>query len=453
MSTPALVKNIVNTSYDSLPGDAREATKKSILDIIGVMLPPTTLVDTCISVYELMKEAGGAPESTIVGFGGKLPCMAAAFVNGSLTHAIDFDDCVGIEKPIVHPTGSSFPAALAIAEKIGKISGKEFITAVTLGNDLMTRLGSCPKGNVVTDYPFFPITVFGVFSSAVVSGKLLGLNEGEMVNTFGLALNRVSGVTKGLFGSDLRAIRDGLNAKEGILCALLAGKGMDACKDAVEILFNVFFNDDVNTEYLTTDLGKKFRGEEAGFKPWPSCQGTHSYIQAVLQIVNEHNIRPEQITEIILKGNKEGDKLSSPSEIKRKPISSITAKTALPFVVAVAIVYRNVSITNFLPENLNDPKVLAIAEKVKFKLDNALGSYSSRVEIKTKDGKSLHTSVDILRGSLQNPLSVKDLVDKFTDCARYSRKDFSSDAIERLIDSILNLEKVKDISEITDLLG
>jgi 2-methylcitrate dehydratase PrpD len=315
------------------------------------------------------------------------------------------------------------------------------------------RLAACLKGNAVLDYPFFPITTFGIFSATSVSGKLLRLSETEMVNALGLALNRVSGATKCLFGSDLRAIRDGLNNREGILCALLASKGVDACKDAIELLFNIYYKDDVNLEYLTADLGKKFRGAEVGFKPWPSCQGTHSYIQAILQIVKEHNIQQEQVEEVILQGNKGGGDLCTPPEIKRKPASSITAKIALPFVVGVAIVHKSVSIADFLPENLSDSKVLEMAEKVQFKLDPTLGSYSSRVELKTKDGKSYFAKVDVLRGSLQNPLTTEELIVKFKDCARYSKKPLSSSKIDELIATILRLEEAGDIREMTSILA
>jgi 2-methylcitrate dehydratase PrpD len=452
MSTQSIAKHLVKTTFENLPKEAVEATKKSILDILGVMFPPTTLVNTCNSIYELVRDAGGKPESTLIGFGGKVPCWEAAFVNGSLCHAIDFDDCVGLEKPLMHPTGSSFPPALAMAEKIGKISGKEFITAVALGNDLSVRLAACLKGNVIFGYPFFPITTFGVFSSAAVSGKLMGLSESQTINNLGIALNRVSGLTKGLFGSDIRAIRDGINGKEGVLCALLAGKGLDACKDAIELLFSAYYNNDINPEYLTADLGKKFRGSEVGFKPWPSCQGTHTYIQSVLQIVTENNIQPELVDEVVLHGNTEGEGLFFPSEIKQKPTSSITAKVALPFAVSVAIVHRNVSIANFLPENLSDPRVLETAKKIKFKLERDLGSYSSRVEFKTKDGKVYKTAVDILRGSIKNPLSTDELIAKFKDCSRYSRKPMSASNTDRLINTILELENVKDMNEITKLL-
>jgi 2-methylcitrate dehydratase PrpD len=453
MSTQAIARNIVNTTFDNLPEETVEATKKSILDILGVMFPPTTLVNTCLSVYELVKDAGGNPESTIIGFGGKVPCWEAAFVNGSLTHAIDFDDCVGLEKPITHPTGSCFPAALAMAERIGHVSGRDFITAIALANDTDVRLASTPKRSVLTDYPFFSITSFGIFSATTAAGKLAGLSEPEMINALGLALNRVSGVTRGLFGSDIRAIRDSLSNKEGVLCALLAGKGVDACKDAIELFFNIYYKDDINPENITLNLGKQFRGAEVGFKPWPSCLVTHTFIQSMLEAILKFNIQPDEVEEIVMHGNKLAEDLFTPSEIKQKPTTSITAKTAIPFIIGVALVNRNVTIANFLPENLENPEVLSIAKKVIFKMDPGLGSFSSRVDIKTKSGKTYHAGVDVLRGSVQNPLSTEELVKKFKDCTRYARKPLSASTVDKVIDSILNLEKVKDIKEITALLG
>lgn len=416
------------------------------------MLPPTTLVKNCASIYELISEAGGRPESTIIGFGGKAPCWSAAYVNGSLCHAIDFDDCVGLDKPLMHPTGATFPAALAVAERVGCVSGKEFITAVALGNDLSVRLAACPHGNVVTDYPFFSVTTFGIFAAAAVSGKLLRLNEPEMVNTLGLALNRVSGVIDGLFTSDLREVRDGLNAREGIFCALLAWKGMDACKDGIELLFDTYYSNDYNIENLMADLGKKFRGSEVAFKPWPTCLGTHSYVQGILQIVNEHNIQPEQVEEIVLRGNEDGNSLCIPPETKQSPVTSITAKIAIPFIMGVAVVHKNVTIANFLPENLNDPDVLKMARKVKFIVDPNMGNFSSHVEIKFKDGHAFNTNVEVLRGSIHNPLSTEDLISKFKDCACYSKKPLSESDIDMLINSVFNLENIDNITEITNIL-
>jgi len=153
-------------------------------------------------------------------------------------------------------------------------------------------------------------------------------------------------------------------------------------------------------------------------------------------LLKENNILPEQIEEIILYGNKEGESLSLPYEVKQKPTTSITAKVALPFAVSVAVVYRNVSISNFLPENLGDAKVLELAKKVKFVLEPNRGSYSSHAEFKTKDGKKYTTNVDVLKGSILNPLTEADLIAKFKDCARYAKKPLSTENQDRIINSV-----------------
>ncbi|MDD5703611.1 MAG: MmgE/PrpD family protein, partial [Dehalococcoidales bacterium] len=286
MSTEALVRNLIQTKYDDLTAEVIEATKISILDTFGVMLPPSTLTKACISLYEMMNEVDGKKESTLIGFGGRVPCWVAAFVNGSCAHAMDYDDGVTTDKPIQHPTASTFPAALALAERIGEVNGKDFITAVALGNDLSIRIASCPTGNTMTDYPFFPISTFGVFSAAGACGKLLGLADIEMQNALGLALHRVAGTRDAAFApdSDIRGIRDGFTNKEGVIAALMASKGISACKDSVEQLLRVYYGTGYSLDPLTHDLGKIFRGAEAKYKIWPSCGATHSYIQAALYV-------------------------------------------------------------------------------------------------------------------------------------------------------------------------
>src|SRR5580700_6528195 len=117
--TRTLAQHLVSTTFEQLPGEARDATKRSIMDTLGVMLPPTRLERACLAVGELVGEFGGKQESTLL-TGGKAPTCLAAFFNGSLTHALDYDD--GVESATHHPTASTLPAALAIAEKIGGVS-------------------------------------------------------------------------------------------------------------------------------------------------------------------------------------------------------------------------------------------------------------------------------------------------------------------------------------------
>jgi 2-methylcitrate dehydratase PrpD len=361
----------------------------------------------------------------------------AAFINGSLTHSLDYDDSVNAgHQPLLHPTGSTFPAALAMAERVGGVSGKDFITAIALGNDLGVRLASSVKGNVMEDFPFFPVTIFGVFSAAAAAGKLLGLSESEMINALGLTSHRVAGIKEIITSvdSDLRGIRDAFTNREGVFSALMASRGISAGKNAIEQVLQVYYRREYDLQVLIADLGKRFRGVEASFKLWPACGQTHGYIHAVLQIIKKHNIKPEQIEEVWLTGSKSGEALCLPPEAKRQPASSISAKFSLPFVVGVALAKGEVSINNFLPQNLKDPEVLKIAKTVKHAVDPNFGVLLPvRAEIKTRDGNSYACRVETIQDPEENSASMAGTIAKFQDCSGYSKKHLSPVKIQGLV--------------------
>lgn len=456
--TRILLENIINTNYENLPLEVVEKTKRQILDILGVMFPPSTLEKGCQVFYEIAKEGNGSPESTLIGFGGKAPCWMAAFVNGSLCHPMDYDDILD-EFPN-HPSSHTFPSALAIAEKLGNVSGKEFISAMALGIDLNVRLSSAPKGSILEDYPWFPVGVFGVFSSTAAAGKLLGFNIEKMESAFGIALNRVSGVTESIQNSEIRAIRDGFGNREGVFAALIAQKGITACKDVIETFYKVFYRGNYDSSLLLSNLGKEFMGQKVSLKGWPCCRATHMYVQVALGIATSDEIDPGKIKEIILKVGRFGrDYLFNPLEEKQRPKLSIIAKASLPFVMGVVFTKRRVLIEDFLTENLEDPKVLEVAKKVKYELDERsevadfLKPYHDHLlEVRMQDGRSLIKGGEVLYGHPKNPMSDADIVAKFKDCARYAKKTLSEEKINYLAEKILKLETVKNMKEITQVL-
>lgn len=445
---------IVNMKYEALPKEVVRKTKIHILDILGVMFPASTLERGCIALEGIAKDVGGKEESTLVGFGGKVPCWMAAFVNGSLCHPLDYDDT--IDEFTNHPSGHAFPAALAVAEKIGAISGKDFITAVAMGLDLNVRLSSGPRGGLIEDYPWCPITVFGVFSATAVAGKLLGLDHGEMINAFGIALDRASGISESITSpdSEMRAIRDGFANREGVLAAFMAQRGIAAYKYAFEGLYKVFYNNNYNSLSLISNLGVEFMGLKVSLKPWPACRGTHTYIKAALDIVTEYDLDPDEIESVIVTVGQYGKALCTPVEAKQKPKLSINAKISLPFIMGLVFAKRRVVIEDFFPENLSDAKVLEIAGKVKYKYDPQLPKgmiIPSIVEVKTKNGRSFSRTEDIPYGNPGNPMSDEQLIAKFKDCARYAKKMMSEEKIADLAKQVLELEKVKDIKEMTEI--
>jgi 2-methylcitrate dehydratase PrpD len=451
--TRTLAQHLVSTTFEQLPGEARDATKRSIMDTLGVMLPPTRLERACLAVGELVGEFGGKQESTLL-TGGKAPACLAAFFNGSLTHALDYDD--GVESATHHPTASTLPAALAIAEKIGGVSGRDFITAVALGNDLSIRIATGIKGKIVEDYPWFPITTFGVFSAAGASGRLLGLPEKQMINALGIAFGRVGGITESISApeSEIRAIRDGFNNKEGLLAALMAAKDIAACQNPIEVLGKVLYRGEYDPEAVTRDLGSYFRGADVHLKAWPSCRETHGHINAALDIVRAHHPEPRQIDEVMLTVGPFGqERLCEPAEIKRGPSYSIGAKFSLPFTVAVALAKGRVEVGDFLPENLADPEVTAMTNRIRYRVDPSFGIVTpAEVEVVMKDGTRFSRRIEHVLGDPEIPLGEDYLIAKFKDCASYASPGFSQETVDKLIDCCLHLEEVPDIAELTALL-
>jgi 2-methylcitrate dehydratase PrpD len=453
--TSNIVNNIINTTYESLPKKVVLSTERHILDILGVMLPPTTLEKTCSALAEIAKEAGGEAESTLIGFGGKVPSWMAAFVNGSLTHPMDYDDMA--DEFSSHPSGHTFPAAFAVAEKVGNVSGKEFITAVALAIDLNVRLSASVKGLPMVDFPWFAPCIFGVFSATVVAGKLLGLNSQEMTNALGIILERASGVRESMISpySEIRGIRDAFGNREGVLAVIMAKKGVAACRDPIEKLYQAFYNNSFDPQLLTYDLGREFWGIKVGFKAWPCCRVTHCYIKACLDMIARYNIECDRIQEIVLTiGNMAKDAVF-PLEEKQHPRFPINARISLPFIVGIAFAKRRVIIEDFFEENLNEPNVLQIAEKVKIKFDEKLSEGALTpgvVEVKMQDGTSLTAFEKFPYGHPNNPISDEELIAKFRDCAIYAANRLSEDKLNRLIERILTLDDMESVGDIANLL-
>lgn len=455
--TNRMAEYIVNTTYDDLPVEVVEKTKRHILDTVGVMLPAFRFESGCRKLAEIALDSGGAEESTLLGTGGKVPATMAAFANASLCHPMDYDDTVD-EFP-GHPSAHTFPAAFAAAEKAGNISGRELIATVALCMDMNVRLTAACTGRSGEAYPWFNATVFGVFSATAAAGKLLGLTAAQMVNAFGIALDRAGGITESFNSpdSEVRAIRDGFGNREGVLAAIMAQKGIEACKNAFDILYKVYYNNAYDPAALVMDLGQAFFGLKVGFKPWPCCRVAHTHIKAALDMCTEYDIHPDAVDALTLTVGKFGrDFLFTPLEVKQRPQSGIQAKLSLPFIMGIVFTKRRVIIEDFLDENLSDENVLQIAEKTDFKFDpdlcsDAIGA--GIVEVRLKDGSSMIKREDIAYGNPAHPLSDDELIAKFRECARYAPKPMDEKTVEGIMDKILRLEDLKNIEEISELLS
>jgi len=453
-----LAQNIVDTRYENLPAEVIEVTKKSILDTIGVTLAATTLGENGVKeIVDFVKEGGGKEESTILGFGGRVPSWMAAFANGAVAHQLDYDDTYDVG--VVHPGAPTVLAALAVAEREGNIQGKDLITAIALGVDAVCRL-SLPLKRGSFEYGWVRAGTFGKYGATVSSGKLIGLNKSQMVNAFGIVLNQatISNESSYTEGSDIRAIRDGFSAQAGIVSALLAQKGVigdQASIDGKYGFYNICWLGDSDPARVAAKLGKKFLGVDVSFKPWPCCRNIHGFLEAALHIVKEHGIKPEDISEIIAVSGGMRKSYYETIDERRNPKTSIDARFSLPFVLGVAIARGDVLLEDFTPQGRINPTALELAQKVTYRFDEQYkraGIEIGLVEIVTKGGRKYDKEIPFAYGHPKNPISKKDLFKKFKDCARYSIKPLTGRQIEQVIDTLDHLEEVRDVREIVNLL-
>ena len=452
----AFASYVVEARYEDLPAEAVTAAKQSTLDTLGVILGASGLQEAMPGVVKLMREWGGLTESTVLGFGGRLPAHSAAFVNGAMAHGLDFDDHLPEGH---HPSSSLVPGLLAVAERLGGVSGRDFLLALAIGQDIFARL----RKYVVWKQDWFMTPVVGAFATAAACGKLMGLAEREIVSAFGIASMQAAGTMQVAYGTggELRGTYAGFAAQTGVFAAHLAQSGLTGTNAPFEGkagFLEVYFGGEYDRGAMVADLGTRFEGATLLYKLWPSCGVSHGYIATTLKLLGEPG-RGDEIERIEVIGGGFAKRLSEPIEERRRPSSVVDAKFSIPYTVALAVARGAVGVGDFGDETRAAADIGAVADKVVFVEDEAF-SWSSelppaavRITLKSGDvleGQTTHAETP---GSTEHPLSWDDLIAKFKDCAAHARLEFSADRLDRAAERMRHLDRVDDVAVLAEMLA
>ena len=447
---------VVATRYEDLPQETIAVTKRSILDALGVAVAASGIVPEVKALVDLVKEGGGKEESTIWGFGGKVPAWMAAYANGAMAHALDYDDVY--DENGVHPSATAVPAAMAIAERAGGISGKDLIVAIALANDMISRMSRA----VVWKRDWFLTPAFGVFAGAAACGKLLKLDKNQIVDALGIAFCQSAGTMEIVYGTDsnIRAMYESFVGKAGVLSALMAQRGISGVKASMEGengLFNVYFDGQYDRDVLTADLGRRFEGTDVSFKAWPFCRRAHPAVTAILPLMRREKIPADSIKRITVDTNAGSEQLCTPAESRVTPRTQLDAKFSIPYTVANAVLKGWVGLEDFTDEAIKDPRTIALAHKVKARhnpaYESICGMTPGKVEVETNDGKVYSYTEEFTYGHPGNPISLEDTARKFRDCMSRAANPIGADAIEQMVNTFSRLETVTDVGEIARRLG
>jgi len=443
-----LAGNAAKIKYDDLPKDVVEITKKFILDTLATTIAGSS-ASGCNSVVSHIKDWGGKEESTILVYGGKVPSSSAAFVNSMMAHAWDFDDTH--DKAIVHANVAVLPAALAMAERRGNVTGKDLIGAVAVGVDLICRLGLGAVGQL----NWHLSSTAAYFAATIASGKILDLDEDELLHAIGIAYSQCAGSYQCLVDGGLtKRMQPAFAARASILSSILAQKGITGARNIFEGqygFFSLYHRGKYDRKKVTKKLGTEFEGKNLSVKLYPCCRYAHAGIDATLSIVRENNITPDNVAEVTAHVTQPAyDLVGRPFKIRESP--QVDAQFSIPYIISVAIARKNVFIDDFFEEKIRgDTQVLQLAKKVRVVVDQepiAKGLTPCAVDIKTKDGKVYSERVEIIRGDPRKPVSIEEIAQKFRRCAAFSAKPISKENIEEIIRIVSNLETVPDVGEV-----
>jgi len=413
----------INTTPEDITDKAYDATKMFILDTLGTIIAGYN-APGMQPIMEQMREWGGKPESHILVYGGKIPAPNAAFINGSMAHALDLDD-VQLSATL-HIMSSVLPVSFAVGEMMDS-SGMDVMTAITMGVEVASRIGVGYK-KTCQHAGFLPASVIGGFGATASACRLLGLTVDETVQAFGIFYAQASGNRQALYDHTLtKRIQPAFAARAAIWAAFLAKRGVTGPENALEGtagLFRIYGSKEVPPEEIMTGPRDYFEMERTAVKKFPTCGGSHRTILAALDLAKDHDLKPEDIASVeMYMGGGRNIMVGMPYEMGPNP--QVDAQFCAAYTVALALLRRSVTPADITDEQIRkDTEVAELAKQVKIlrQWDPGLGENKRdhAVRVKTKSGKTLACSrrrEDTLDPSL---FSYEDVARKFRDCAEFS---------------------------------
>ena len=446
---------IVNARYEHLDNKTIQQTRFALLDALGVSIAATTLGEGVNTFIEWVREENAQGPCKVFARELTTSPSLAAFANGALAHALDFEDAH--DKALVHPNAAVVPAVLAVGQSLPSVSGQELLTAIAVGCDVTCRLGFAVAGTL-DQFSWYPPPILSAYGATAAASKLLGLNEGQILDAFSLTMSQAtcSAEIKHNPQSQVRAIRDAFPAQAGVVSAQLALKGLTGFNQPLEGkdgFFAGFARGDFAVNALRQGLGQEFAIKELSFKPWPSCRGTHAPIELMLNLCKKYSLKSSDIESITVYSNTLNRMLAEPLASKRAPTTAIDAKFSIPFCIACVVTNGEVNLNSFFPDSLNNKDILSLAERVNYRVDfNFSSPLMARVEVKLGDGRTLESQADSALGCPERPLSEQQLIDKFLHCLSHSADKNQIVNATEFADSVLNIDKADKLPSLFQFL-
>lgn len=454
MIAPALAVWAAQLSFEALPRAVVDDARRRILDTLGVAIAALD-EPLAASIVAGARKLGAGTEATLLVDGSTAPAPIAALVNGTLAHALDFDDTDAAS--VMHSSVVTVPAAFAAAEAAG-LGGRDLLLAVAIGNEVNCRLGRLAPG-CFHARGFHPTSVLGCLAVTLLAGRLWRLPAPAMVAAAGIAGSMASGILEAYSdGTWSKTLHAGWAGHAGLTALRLAAAGFTGPASVIEGRYGVVATHaglaaaEIDPAAALDGLGEHWLQLDASYKLYPCAHAIHAFIEAAERLREAHRLEPSAITRIIAHVPEHFvGQIAEPRAEKLQPRTPTHARASLPYAVAHVLQYGAVGVDAYSPDRIAEPALLALVARVACVPEaTARIAFSGRLEIEMADGARYSCTIENARGSAERPLDDVTLVEKFQACAR---RTLTADAANDVLAKVLEIEHVQPLGSLIRLIA
>jgi 2-methylcitrate dehydratase PrpD len=450
--TAQLAAFVVDTAFADVPSQGYAKAKEAILDGLGCALVGSpTAVGQMITRY--VRDRGEAPHAGVIGSGFKTSAPLAALANGTMAHALDFDDVNWSMSG--HPTVPLLPAVLALGQAV-HASGPEVLLAYTLGFEVETKVGRGINPRHY-DLGWHATSTLGTLGAAVACAKLLRLDVTKTCMTLGIAASTAAGLRQN-FGTMTKPLHPGQAAMNGVTAAELAQRGWTADANILEAPYGFCQLYAGAGHYHLDDIVKQLANPYellatgVAIKQYPCCAFTHRALDGILTLVQQHTLSADDVAAVECRVGRPTTEVL----IHTRPQTGLEGKFSMQYCMAAALLDKRLGLLSFSDEKVRRPAAQQLFERVTMTVHPEAQRHGTSGEalpvtvmVMLKDGRTLTAQIPYPTGHPANPLSPVALEEKFEDCAFgvLERPD-----IRQVVELVQGLEHLGDIGTLMDVL-
>ncbi len=437
-ATKSLAKFAAELEFNKIPENILNYLKLLFLDGVGCCIHGNTLEWTK-TLEEVVTNKEDINQCSIIGTNKKTTLLNAVLINSTAGHGFESDDIH--RESILHPNSIVVPVSINIAEKMGNINGKKFLTSVVAGYEVATRIGSA-AGTELLLRGFHPQGTHGTIAAAITAGKLMDFSTDQMVHAIGIAGSLGAGLMAAQEGAMVKRLHSGRAAQAGVLAAQLSAKNFTGIQNIVEADYGGFlssFSGKNDFNRSIRNLHKEWECMNTGIKPYASVTSIHTALDCLKNIMEKNNISVKNIKNIKAK-------ISHPTYVhcawNYKNHNITSAQMNIYYGLALIALEGELFVNQFSKDKISNPEILNFMKKITAEVDPKIESlghefrHMASIELTTNDNKKFNHTEKYRKGSPENPLTKDQIISKFKSLASYSYDETQINNIREKIDNI-----------------